>query len=69
MKYFDDKYNQMDFEWKSLGSAKKLVQKLLKVQSAFRITIEDIIKDPWFVTDIPEDDEFEIAMRGRETLV
>ncbi|PIC22063.1 hypothetical protein B9Z55_026674 [Caenorhabditis nigoni] len=69
MKYFDDKYNQMDFEWKSLGSAKKLVQKLLKVQSASRITIEDIIKDPWFVTDIPEDDEFEIAMRGRETLV
>ncbi|PIC22007.1 hypothetical protein B9Z55_026644 [Caenorhabditis nigoni] len=69
MKYFDDKYYQMDFEWKSLGSAKKLVLKLLKVQSAFRITIEDIIKDPWFVTDIPEDDEFEIAMRGRETLV
>ncbi|UMM44485.1 hypothetical protein L5515_019630 [Caenorhabditis briggsae] len=69
VKYFDDKYKNMEFEWKSLGMAKKLVQKLLKVQSAFRITIEDIIKDPWFVTDIPEEDEFEIAMRGRDTFV
>ncbi|PIC22073.1 hypothetical protein B9Z55_026680 [Caenorhabditis nigoni] len=54
-KYYNKDYDGMTFDWRSLGGATSLVRKMLNVQSAYRITIDEILSDPWFVVDIADE--------------